>query len=192
MRLRVAGFVDPELLFGLGADQGGQSGGAFGLGSPVDANRRRRTDKGQHHRLIRRRLRFCPAFPGRRLRRGDQRIKVHLHARLRNPHPPTIHRSLRGLKGDAVLAGHLADRLGIFELEDDRLGLLALLLNQKLVIFAAADDPRRPPGKRGRGDRGVGQPQGDLEPALGEQVDLHARPSPGLRPWPPRPRCRSR
>ena len=103
-------------------------------------------------------------------------MQVHLHTRLRNPHPPATHRGLRRLEGDAVPAGCPRDCLGVFEGKLDLLGAVALPLHQQLVAcVAVGHDPCRLVAfAQGRlGDGGVGQSQRYFAPSLGDDLDLH-------------------
>ena len=126
-------FLDPDLLLGLDAGQGGQAGGPFGLGRPVDADRGRRADEGQDDGLVRPWrgflgfLRARPAsLPGFvacrfRLRRAASSVAA-MSGWMLTFTPACGIRTRQRLTGacgawndDAVLTRHPADRLGVFQ-----------------------------------------------------------------------------
>ena len=154
----------------------------FGLGRPLDADRRGRADVGVEPRLLRggrrgRRGRDARATgrwrdgrdaratgrwrdgetpgatgPRRDLGRRDLRLHADLDPRLGHADLPPADRHLRGLERHAVEPRGLGDSLGVVEDEFDLLRLLPLLFQQELVAGGPGGDD---PGGLA-GDRGLG------------------------------------
>ena len=159
--------LDGRLLLDLDAGQRRQALGPFGLGRPVDADRGGRAHERQHDGLVGR------PGGGRNLGSRQQRVDVHLDARLRYPHLPLADRGLRALERHAVLARGLGVRLGEPEREDHRLGGLAFLLDEQLVpALGVGHDAGGLVAQGGLRQGHVAQAQQHFVPALLEDLEL--------------------
>ena len=147
----------------------------FGLGRPVDAHHRRGADERQHDR-------FVGLLGGVAVGFFSAGTSVAAISGWRFTFTPACGIGTRqrltgacGAWNDTLFwPGVRVIALAYSRCQLDLLGLLAFLLDQQPVALAGrADDPRRLAAKRGAGDGGVGQPQGDLVPALGQHLDLH-------------------
>ena len=161
-------FFDGRLLLDLDARQRREAFGALGLGRPVDPDGGRRADERQDDGLL-----CVGAGGGRDLGGCQERMDVHLDARLGDADLPLADRGLRTLERDAVLARRLRVGLGETEGQGELLRVFALLLDQEFVTgLGVGDDARGPAGERRLRQGDVAQAEQDLAPALLEYLEL--------------------
>jgi len=160
-------FLDDRLLLDLDTGQRRQALGALGLGRPIDPDGGRGADERQDDGLI------GGAGRGGHLGGGQERVDVHLDARLGDPDLPLADRRLGALEGDAVLARRLRVGLGEPQGQGELLRVLALLLDEQFVAGLGVGDDAGRLVAEGRLRQGhVAEAEQHLVPALLEDLEL--------------------